>query len=121
MKKTFVLGLAIAALTWAGEAKGVEREQLFNDNWQFVLNDSDFTKGSAVTLPHDWSIRQRFDREAAAGNDGAYLPTGKGWYRKTFVLKKADLTRRLQLYFEGVYMNSTVYVNDQRAGGHPYG
>ena len=121
MKKTFVLGLAIAALAWAGEAKGVEREQLFNDNWQFVLNDSDFTKGSAVTLPHDWSIRQRFDRETAAGNDGAYLPTGKGWYRKTFVLKKADLARRLQLYFEGVYMNSTVYVNGPRAGGHPYG
>ena len=115
------MALVVTALSWVGEAKGEKRERLFNEGWQFALNDSDFTKGQAVTLPHDWSIRQRFDREATAGNDGGYLPTGKGWYRKTFVLKKQDIGRRLQLYFEGVYMNSTVYVNGQRAGGHPYG
>ena len=121
MNKVFIIGLAAAALAWPGEGRGAEREQLFNANWQFVQNDSDFTKSSIVTLPHDWSILQRFDRETAAGNDGGYLPTGKGWYRKTFTLKKADIGQRLQLYFEGVYMNSSVYVNGQRAGGHPYG
>ena len=121
MNKTFALGLVIAAMAWTGDMKGAEREQLFNNDWQFVLNDSDFTKSCAVTLPHDWSIHQQFDRNAAAGNDGGYLPTGKGWYRKAFTLKKNDLSQRLQLYFEGIYMNSTVYVNGQRAGGHPYG
>ena len=121
MKKTLTLSLIATALAWAGETKAMEREQLFNHDWQFVQNDSDFTKSVAVTLPHDWSIRQRFDRDTPAGNDGGYLPTGKGWYRKTFALKKSDLGRRLQLYFEGVYMNSTVYVNGHRAGGHPYG
>ena len=120
MNKIFI-GLIAAAMAWTCETKATEREQLFNNDWQFVLNDSDFTKSSAVTLPHDWSIRQRFDSQAPAGNDGAYLPTGRGWYRKTFTLKKADVGQRLQLYFEGVYMNSTVYVNGQRAGGHPYG
>ena len=110
-----------AALAWTAGAKVTERERLFNEGWQFVLNDSDFTKGQAVTLPHDWSIRQRFDREAPAGNDGAYLPTGRGWYRKTFTVGREESGRRLQLYFEGVYMNSSVYVNGRRAGGHPYG
>lgn len=121
MNKGILMGLVVAALAWTGESKGSEREQLFNNNWQFVLNDSNFTKSNAVTLPHDWSIQQRFDPQTAAGNDGGYLPTGKGWYRKTFTLKKGDLERRLQLYFEGVYMNSSVYVNGHYAGGHPYG
>ena len=121
MNKTLAMGLVAAAMAWTSEVRGMEREQLFNNDWQFVLNDSDFTKSSTVTLPHDWSIRQRFDHETAAGNEGGYLPTGKGWYRKAFTLKKTDLGGRLQLYFEGVYMNSTVYVNGQRAGGHPYG
>ena len=121
MKKVSVMVLAIAALSWTSKAEAVEREQLFNDNWQFVLNDSNFTKSNTVTLPHDWSIQQHFDRETPAGNDGGYLPTGKGWYRKSFTLKKADLSQHLQLYFEGVYMNSSVYVNGHYAGGHPYG
>ena len=121
MRKSILMTALAAALAWTAGAKVTERERLFNEGWQFVLNDSDFTKGQAVTLPHDWSIRQRFDREAPAGNDGAYLPTGRGWYRKTFTVGREESGRRLQLYFEGVYMNSSVYVNGRRAGGHPYG
>ena len=121
MRKSILMTALAAALAWTAGAKVTERERLFNEGWQFVLNDSDFTTGQAVTLPHDWSIRQRFDREAPAGNDGAYLPTGRGWYRKTFTVGREESGRRLQLYFEGVYMNSAVYVNGRRAGGHPYG
>ncbi|MBQ8464256.1 MAG: DUF4982 domain-containing protein [Prevotella sp.] len=105
----------------AAGTKGVERRVLLNDGWQFCLNDSNFQQAQQVTLPHDWSIRQRFDRETAAGNDGAYLPTGRGWYRKTLVLGREHEGRRLRLYFEGVYMNSRVYVNGHLAGGWPYG
>ncbi|MBR1447523.1 MAG: DUF4982 domain-containing protein [Prevotella sp.] len=105
----------------AAGTKGVERRVLLNDGWQFCLNDSDFRQAQQVTLPHDWSIHQRFDRETAAGNDGAYLPTGRGWYRKTLVLGREHEGRRLRLYFEGVYMNSRVYVNGHLAGGWPYG
>ena len=99
-------------------AKSVERKQLFDFDWQFS-NDS--TQWRAVNLPHDWSIECDFDREASAGNDGAYLPTGRGWYRKTFTLDKGYQGKTVRLYFEGVYMNAVVYVNGQRAGGHPYG
>ena len=109
------------AMNAAAGTKGVERRVLLNNGWQFCLNDSNFQQAQQVTLPHDWSIRQRFDRETAAGNDGAYLPTGRGWYRKTLVLGREHEGRRLRLYFEGVYMNSQVYVNGQLAGGWPYG
>ena len=104
-------------------------KQLFNNGWRFRLGDIAEAKNEVfddgvwreLTLPHDWSIEGRFDKDAPAGNDGGYLPAGIGWYRKTFELPKAIEGRKYQLYFEGIYMNSEVYVNGQRAGGHPYG
>lgn len=120
-----------AALSAASATAAAERGTLFNDNWQFHLTDS-LTAGSKaesiadslwhdVTLPHDWSVTLPFDRNAAAGNDGGYLPAGSAWYRTGLRLKKLPAHRRIELYFEGVYENSEVYVNGTLAGGHPYG
>ena len=95
------------------------RKQLFDADWQF---SQDSTKWRTVNLPHDWSIEGDFDKDAPAGHDGAFLPTGKGWYRKAFKVESSEFKdKKLRLYFEGVYMNAEVYVNGQKAGGHPYG
>lgn len=107
----------------------VERKQLLDAGWRFALGDvadaarTDFDDASwrTVNLPHDWSIEADFDEKAPAGSDGGYLPTGIGWYRKTFHVDKALQGKTLRLYFEGVYMNSEVFVNGERVGGHPYG
>lgn len=106
-----------------------QRKQLFNDGWSFTLGDVaeartpeyDSRGWQKLTLPHDWSIREDFDRDAPAGNDGGYLPTGIGWYRKTFTLPDNLSGRKLQLYFEGIYMNSEIFINGKSAGGRPYG
>ncbi len=116
-----LLLLMMTATGLSAKSTTIQRKQLLNDQWQFVLNDSDFTKSRAVTLPHDWSIEQRFDANTPAGNDGAYLPTGKGWYRRTLTLDKNYAGKKMRLYFEGVYMNSKVYINGHEAGGWPYG
>ena len=113
--------MLLMATELSSKTDNMQRKQLLNDQWQFVLNDSNFTKAQKVTLPHDWSIEQRFDRHAPAGNDGAYLPTGKGWYRRQLTLGKAYEGKKVRLYFEGVYMNSHVYINGRLAGGWPYG
>ncbi|MBR5963845.1 MAG: DUF4982 domain-containing protein [Bacteroidaceae bacterium] len=131
MRQTFTL---IAALLMAaasfGKAQSTERKQLFDFDWLFSLDSISWQR---VDLPHDWSIEGAFNREAPAGNDGAYLPTGKGWYRKEFTIEDSSKKRgnrrtgltltdkKLRLYFEGVYMNAEVFVNGQRAGGHSYG
>lgn len=91
----------------------------FNKDWKFRPESSE--EWQKVTLPHDWSISLNFDRDAASGNDGGYLPSGKGEYKKEFILEKEDLQKKLKLNFEGVYMNSEILVNGQLAGGHPYG
>ena len=126
MRKLFLLSLFfIVSLTILSGT----RRRLFNDNWCFMLADISEAKNpgfdsrdwSRLTLPHDWSIREKFDRNAPAGNDGGYLPTGIGWYRKTFDISTSTSGRKMQLYFEGVYMNAEVYVNGHHAGGYPYG
>ena len=97
---------------------------LIDQDWQFYLGDDPLAKNieyntkdwQAVDLPHDWSVALPFDREAAAGNDGAYLPTGKGWYRKELVIPKSYRGKCLRLYFEGVYMDAAVYVNGEYCG-----
>ena len=121
MKRLSIFTCLLLGLMLTVSAQNSSRKQLFNDNWLFCLNDSDFSKSQSVTLPHDWSIRQSFDQKAPAGNDGGYLPTGRGWYKKTLTLGAAQQDKRLRLYFEGVYMNAHVYVNGQLAGGWPYG
>lgn len=111
------------------EAAQVERKQLFNDGWKFWLGDEatastvgfDDASWRKLTLPHDWSIEHDFDVKYPSGNDGGYVMTGIGWYRKSFLVPSNMEGKRLSLYFEGVYMNSEVFVNGQSIGKRPYG
>lgn len=117
MKKLFLALMSM--LCFAASAAVPARKQLFDAGWQFSLADS--TTWHAVTLPHDWSIKGPFDAKAPAGNDGGYLPTGRGVYKKMFKLGREYEGKCLRLYFEGIYMNSEVLVNGTMAGGRPYG
>ena len=113
--------LLVTAQAGGAKTETIQRKQLLNAQWQFVENDSDFTHAQTVTLPHDWSILHRFDKDAPAGGAGGYLPAGKGWYRRTLTLGRGYEGKKVRLYFEGVYMNSRVYVNGHETGGWPYG
>jgi beta-galactosidase len=69
-----------------------------------------------VDLPHDWAIELPFD-SSADGSRG-FRAVGEGfpqnsvsWYRRSFDLPAADAGRRLWLEFDGVYRDSTVFVN----------
>ena len=82
MKQIVALFAALLmAATSYGADKGIIRKRLFDADWQF---SKDSTTWRTVNLPHDWSIEGDFDKDAPAGHDGAYLPTGKGWYKKQF-------------------------------------
>ena len=107
-----------------------ERKTLFDFDWKFLQGegseecgkaDFDDSKWRTVDLPHDWSIEGVPSADEPSGNDGGYYPTGKGWYRKVLTLDKKDLQKRLNLYFEGVYMDAEVFVNGKSLGTHHYG
>ncbi len=105
------------------------RRQLFDLDWKFSVGDfpaataNEFNDKSwrNLNLPHDWSIEGKLDAANPTGNDGGYFPAGVGWYRKKFTLPATDADRKLFIYFEGVYMNSEVFINGTPLGTRPYG
>ncbi len=127
LNSIYYLIFAVAAGIPGPTASG--KDTLFNSGWRFSLNaDStsvapgfDDSNWRALNLPHDWSIELPFDKNAPAGNDGGYLPAGTGWYRKTFRMDDLKDGNVYKLKIGGAYMDSEVYVNGKKAGGHPYG
>ena len=107
-----------------------DRKVEFNQNWHFKLNanakdavkpDADVSSWKKLDLPHDWSIYNDFDHDSPAQNEGGQLNGGDAWYRKTFKLDEEDLNKNVRITFDGVYMDSQVYVNGQLVGHYPNG
>ena len=73
-----------------------------------------------VSVPHDWSIALDFNASSPATYEGGYLDGGDAWYRTTLSVNKQN-GRRYVLCFDGVYMESTVYVNGQQVHKNYYG
>jgi beta-galactosidase len=98
-------------------------------NWRFIQSDVkdaekqsfDDTKWRILNLPHDWSIEGEFKEDAITKGPGGYLPTGIGWYRKHFNITAIGKGQQFRIEFDGVYMNSDIWINGQHLGKHPYG
>lgn len=80
----------------------------------------------ALNVPHDWAIEGKFSNDNPSGTGGGALPGGIGWYRKHFTLASLGLDgladdERFLIRFDGVYMNSTVWLNGHELGTRPYG
>ncbi|MBA4494316.1 glycoside hydrolase family 2 TIM barrel-domain containing protein [Paenactinomyces guangxiensis] len=111
----------------------------FNKGWKFALvnskglddptgkyanaQDPDYDDSDWRTLnvPHDWSIEQPPTSESPVTAGTGFFQGGLGWYRKAFTLPSAMKDKRISIDFDGVYMDSYVYVNGKLAGNHPYG
>jgi beta-galactosidase len=97
--------------------------------WRFTLGDPagaeqpgfDDRQWRTLDLPHDWSIEGTPRQDAPAGGRGGYFPTGVGWYRKDLRLPPGAGGREAWLEFDGVYMNSDVWINGFNLGRRPYG
>ncbi len=110
-------------------AEGVKFITMINmkDDWKFDLispvadpsyNSTseaqpqyDDSEWNHISLPHDWSIEQSFDASSPSGYKGGFLNGGDAWYRKRLPNMSYLAGKRLILCFDGVYMESDVYVN----------
>lgn len=125
MKKIF----ALAILLLGAQSLSARDRQSFDKDWLFVLADSagmqksEYSDGHwrRLNLPHDWAIEGDFSPSNPSGASGGALPGGIGWYRKHFSLSPDEKYDRFTITFDGVYMNSTVYVNGHKLGTRPYG
>jgi len=129
-KKQIVLLLIVTVSSFSGYAQnGMERKQLFDYDWKFFLGDASEAKATdfndeswrKLDLPHDWSIEGKIHPKNPTGGGGGFFPAGIGWYRKTFQAPDAWKTKKTAIYFEGVYMNSEVFINGKSLGVYPYG
>ena len=101
----------------------------FDASWKFHLGDVsgaqavtfDDSSWTSLDVPHDWSISLPFTQNSPAGGGGGYLNGGTGWYRKTFALPASSMGQKVYVQFDGVYMDSTVYLNGTQVGARPYG
>jgi len=151
MKKTsLIVSLACLLLaacsTGKDESASVRRVVNIDNGWLFTLADYESMPyahsgiadsealaetGAAdgtwrqLNVPHDWAIEGKFDRKNPSGTGGGALPGGIGWYRKHFTLADLGLADKadaqLLIRFDGVYMNSTVWLNGHKLGNRPYG
>lgn len=101
----------------------------FTEDWKFYLGDVptaydenyDDTNWRIIDLPHDWSIEADFSIDNPSTPGGGALPGGIGWYRKEFVVDKSNEDKRLYIDFDGIYWNSTVWLNGHLLGERPNG
>jgi beta-galactosidase len=114
----------------AAEPAFLPRETIPLDaGWRFQLGDEpraaqpSFVDTSWRTLdvPHDWSIEGAFNPPPDGEKDGGYFSHGIGWYRKSFTLPAATSGKKVVIEFDGVYMNSEVWINGQFLARRPYG
>ena len=119
---------AVAVLM--GLTAQARERQCFDKDWRFLLGDSasmakadyDDSSWRLLDVPHDWAIEGDFYVGNPSGAGGGALPGGIGWYRKAFEVKSEEVkSEKFFIEFDGVYMNSTVYVNGEKVGNRPYG
>ena len=87
-------------------------KKLFIKNWKFLLTSPDTGYEAAmqrrddftdVEIPHDWMI----------GDAKRFYEDGNGWYINSF---EAAEGKHYTFVFDGIYMDSIVYINGRPAG-----
>ena len=88
-------------------------KKLFNEGWKFLKTDygtdyetavRNIDKFTGVVIPHDWMIE----------DSNNLYKDNTGWYCNSFSVE--DSGKKTFLIFDGIYMDSIVYINGTEAG-----
>ncbi len=128
LKLSALVCVTSTALAGTEPAPGPREIISFDTDWRFRLGDDPAARQPAfddngwriLNVPHDWSIEGPFNPPPEGEKDGGYFTHGVGWYRKSFTLPPAA-GRKVVIEFDGIYMNSEVWINGQLLGRRPYG
>src|SRR6266404_1529559 len=116
------------------------RDQPFDLGWKFFKGSGegfeapefDDSSWRTLDLPHDWSIEDLpmqegtervgpFDKKSPGGTATGFTIGGEGWYRRQFRVKGLPADARVDVLFEGVYMESDVWLNGRHLGNRVHG
>lgn len=92
----------------------LNKKQLFNDGWKFAKTSLEVETHhdlsfQAVEIPHDWLVYDTLN----------LYENSIGWYKKDFYYEKKS--EEVLLYFDGVYMDASLFVNGKFVGEWKYG
>ena len=129
MKLLFVFVIVILTGWLSSSAQSARKVENFDSSWKFMLGDDSLAKNNTfndnkwrtLDLPHDWSIEGSFSPKNPSTPSAGGLPTGIGWYRKTFNLPLSSKSKNIIINFDGVYRNSEVWINGHYLGKRPNG
>ena len=135
-----LLGGALSGRAAEAPAGDARQTLSFDQGWRFHLGE--VAKGEkpqtadadwrTLDVPHDFSIEGNpgadpntmdgpFDKKSPGGTGAGALNGGIGWYRKAFTLPEGAKGKRVSVRFDGVYMDSDIWLNGTHLGKHPYG
>lgn len=86
-------------------------------NWFLYFEDSTFIE---VDLPYDALIHEKRYKECPSGEESSFFPGRKYIFKKELFIKKEN-NNYFSLFFEGVYRNAKVVLNDKVVGTNKYG
>lgn len=128
MKHIHIIVIALALLLSSCDNKQTSPSERINIdfNWQFHLGNMEMkdlnnNNSRTLDLPHDWSIEGIPEIRNASGKDGGYYPGGIAWYQKEIPWSKSWDDKQVTITFDGVYMNSDVWLNGHHLGNKPNG
>jgi beta-galactosidase len=130
--KSICFVVLVLSLTNCNQDKNVIETRLrssFDADWKFTEGDIvgaeqvafNDTGWKTINVPHDWSIEGEYNENNPMGAQCGYLPAGFGWYRKTIDIPSSWKNKQVEIAFDGVFMNSTVWANGLKLGNRPYG
>lgn len=115
----------------------LEEVAMLSEGWKFKLISSisdinytstieastDFNDNSweTVNVPHDWSIYRDFNKDCKGVSDAGYLDGGDAWYRIELPITESMQNKKIFLYFDGIYMESDIYVNGEKVKTNKFG
>jgi len=101
------------------KAHGIHNEGPYSEKF-------DDSAWQSITLPHDWVTRLPYAPNASHSHGyrsvGYKFPENSvGWYRKSFEVPAEALGQHIELQFDGIFRNATLWVNGIYMGVEPSG
>jgi len=134
--------LLILLLALLAAPASAQRQTCIDSHWRFLYGDGSaaITRPAitstwrTLSLPHDWSVETEASQQAGGtvvgpfstnsigGFQTGFTVGGEGWYYKGLEIdSKALKANRFQLYFEGAYNQTEVYLNGKKLYFNPFG
>lgn len=119
---SFLILLTIPSSMFAIIKQDKQRTKVnINANWLYLENPVEAVEDALkldnwqnINLPHSWNALDATDITPGYRRSAS-------WYKKELEISNVNLEQTYQLYFEGVNIESKVYVNGKHIGGHTGG